>query len=149
VVNVGFGFHRLAETGRGDGGSTREAGVALILALIALTVVGGMVAVVAASIQPRITTQRHLERTVRLTAAVDAAMAATLAELALDPDDPGVDERVLGQATMSSTVRKVSLHEVEVVAVGKARGWRAVVVARVNVKDGPRVLRWHRFQSPE
>ena len=123
--------------------------MALILALIALAIVGGMVAVVAASIQPRITTQQHLERTVRLTAAVDAAMAATLAELALDPDDEGLDERVLGRAAVSSTVRQVSLHEVEVVAVGKAGGWRAVVVARVNVKDLPRVLRWHRYQSPE
>jgi hypothetical protein len=128
---------------------TRESGVALIFALIALVIVAGMVAVVAASIQPRITSHEHLERTVRLTALVDAAMAATLAELAADRHHPGIGERYLGQGTMSSTVRQVSLHEVEVVAVGRARGWKAVVVARVDVQHGPRVIRWHRYQSAD
>jgi hypothetical protein len=123
--------------------------VALIFAIIALAIVAMMVAVVAASLQPRIITHTHLERTVRLTALVDAAMAATLAELAVDRYDPGVDESALGDGFMSSTATQVSLHEVEVVAVGQARGWRAVVVARVNVENGPRVLRWHRYQSPE
>lgn len=149
MVIAGTGFHRPTGSDRERGASARESGVALIFALIALTVVGGMVAVVAASIQPRITTQQHLERTVRLTAAVDAAMAATLAELAQDRRDTGFEERVLGQAAMSSTVRKVSLHEVEVEVVGRARGWRAVVVARVNVEGVPRVLQWHRYQSPQ
>ena len=127
----------------------RESGVALIFAIIALAIVAMMVAVVAASLQPRIITHTHLERTVRLTALVDAAMATTLAELAVDRHDPGVDETALGDGFMSSTATQVSLHEVEVVAVGRTRGWRAVVVARVNVENGPRVLRWHRYQGPE
>ena len=127
----------------------RESGVALIFAIIALAIVAMMVAVVAASLQPRIITHTHLERTVRLTALVDAAMATTLAELAVDRHDPGVEEPVLGDGLMSSTATQVSLHEVEVVAVGRTRGWRAVVVARVNVENGPRVLRWHRYQGPE
>jgi hypothetical protein len=123
--------------------------VALIFAIVALAIVAMMVAVVAASLQPRIITHTHLERTVRLTALVDAAMATTLAELAVDRYDSGVEETALGDGLMSSTATQVSLHEVEVVAVGQTRGWRAVVVARVNVENGPRVLRWHRFQSPE
>jgi hypothetical protein len=127
----------------------RESGVALIFAIVALAIVAMMVAVVAASLQPRIITHTHLERTVRLTALVDAAMATTLAELAVDRYDSGVEETALGDGLMSSTATQVSLHEVEVVAVGQTRGWRAVVVARVNVENGPRVLRWHRFQSPE
>ena len=127
----------------------RESGVALIFAIIALAIVAMMVAVVAASLQPRIITHTHLERTVRLTALVDAAMAATLAELAADRYDSGVEETALGDGFMSSTATQVSLHEVEVVAVGRTRGWRAVVVARVNVENGPRVLRWHRYQGPE
>jgi len=128
---------------------TRESGVALIFALVALAIVAFMVAVVAASIQPRITAHTHLERTVRLTALVDAAMATTLAELAVDRYDSGVTERVLGEGVISSTTSQVGLHEVEVVAEGRARGWRSVVVARVNVEHGPRVMQWHRFQSPE
>lgn len=127
----------------------RESGVALIYAIIALAIVAMMVAVVAASLQPRIVTHTHLERTVRLTALVDAAMAATLAELAVDRADAGVEETALGDGLMSSTATRVSLHEVEVVAVGQTRGWRAVVVARVDVENGPKVIRWHRFQSPE
>jgi hypothetical protein len=108
-----------------------------------------MVVVVAASIQPRITTHTHLERTIRLTALVDAAMATTLAELAVDRFDSGFEERALGEGVISSTVKQISLYEVEVVAQGRARGWRATVVARVNVENGPRVMRWHRFQSVE
>lgn len=127
----------------------RESGVALIFAIVALAIVAFMVAIVAASIQPKITTHNHLERTVKLTALVDAAMAATLAELALDRHFPGVRETALGDGAMSSTVTQVGLHEVEVVAVGATRGWRATVVARVNLEHGPRVVRWHRTQSAE
>ncbi len=129
--------------------SSRESGVALIFAIVALAIVAFMVAIVAASIQPRITTHNQLERTVKLTALVDAAMAATLAELALDRHYAGVPETSLGDGSMSSTTSQVGLHEVEVVAVGATRGWRATVVARVNVEHGPRVLRWHRVQSAE
>ena len=127
----------------------RESGVALIFAIVALAIVAFMVAVVAASIQPRITTHTHLERTIRLTALVDSAMATTLAELAVDRFVSGFEERTLGEGVISSTVKQISLYEVEVVAQGRARGWRATVVARVNVEKGPRVMRWHRFQSPE
>ena len=127
----------------------RESGVALIFALVALAIVAFMVVVVAASMQPRITTHSHLERTVRLTALVDAAMATTLAELAVNRHSLGFPERALGEGTISSTVAQVGLHEVEVVVQGRARGWRATVVARVNVEKGPRVMRWHRYQSPD
>lgn len=129
--------------------SQRESGVALIFAIVALAVVAFMVAIVAASIQPRITTHTHLERTVRLTALVDAAMATTLARLAVDRFDRGVQERPMGEGVVSSVVTQISLHEVEIVAQGKARGWRSTVIARVNVRNGPRVLTWRRFQSPE
>jgi hypothetical protein len=50
---------------------------------------------------------------------------------------------------MSSTVTQVGLHEVEIVAVGSSRGWRSIVVARVNVETVPRVMRWQRFSSPD
>ncbi len=129
--------------------SHRQAGVALIFALIALATLALALAVVAASLQPRVMSHGHLERTVRLTALVDAAMATTLAELALDPGDAGVDERPLGDGTIGSIVTQVGLYEVDVVAVGRSRGWRSVVVARVDVEHGARVLTWRRTQSPE
>jgi type II secretory pathway component PulK len=126
----------------------RETGAALIFVLVTLAIVAFMVAVVAASMQPRITTHSHLERTVRLTALVDAALAATLAELAVDRHDAGFVDRELGDGIISSEVSQISLYEVEVVAVGATRGWRATVVARVNLEHSPRVMRWHRYQSP-
>ena len=129
--------------------SGKESGVALIFALVALAIVAFMVVVVGASLQPRITSHTHLERTVRLTALVDAAMATTLAELAVNRHWSGFPERALGEGTISSNVAEVGLHEVEVVVQGRARDWRATVVARVNVEKGPRVMRWHRFQSPD
>lgn len=127
----------------------RESGVALIFALIVLVAVAGMVAVVASSLQPRITSHEHLERTVRLTALADAAVAGTLAELAADRFDQGLAERALGEGTVSSTVTRVGQHEVEVVVLASVRGWRATVVARVDVQHGPRVLRWNRYLSPQ
>jgi hypothetical protein len=126
----------------------RETGAALIFAIVALAVVALMVALVAASIRPRITSHEHLERTVRLTALVDGAMAATLAELAVDPAFAGLGERPLGDGLMSSSTRQIGLHEVEVVAFGATRGWRATVVARVDLEHAPRVVEWRRFQSP-
>jgi hypothetical protein len=123
--------------------------MALIFALVALAIIASMIGIVAASIQPRITTHNHLERGVRLTALVDAALANTLAELAVNRYFTGVMEKPLGEGRVSSTVRPLTLHEVEIVAVGRARNWRSVVVARVNLEHGPRVVRWHRFQSPE
>jgi len=129
--------------------SRRESGVALIFAIVALAIVAFMVAIVAASIQPRITTHTHLERTVRLTALVDAAMATTLARLAVDRFDRGVQEQAMGEGVINSVVTQISLYELEIVAQGQTRGWRSTVVARVNVENGPRVMRWHRFQSPE
>ena len=127
----------------------RESGVALIFALVALAIVAYMVVVVAASMQPRIASHTHLERTIRLTALVDAAMATTLAELAVDRYDSGFPQRQFGEGSISSAVKQISLHEVEVVVEARSRGWRATVVARVNVRNGPRVMRWHRFQSVE
>ena len=129
--------------------SQRESGVALIFAIVALAIVAFMVVIVAASIQPRITMHNHLERTIRLTALVDAAMATTLAKLAVDRFDRGVQEQAMGEGVISSVVTQISLYEVEVVAKGRARGWRSTVVARVDVENRPRVMRWHRFQSPE
>jgi len=127
----------------------REAGVALIFALVALAIVAFMVAVLAASLQPRVTSGVHLERTLRLTALADAAMATTLAELALDRHDTGFPDRPFGEGVIGSTVTQISLHEVEVTAVARVRGWRTVVVARVDVEHGPRVMRWHRSQGSE
>ena len=127
----------------------RESGVALIFALIVLVAVAGMVSVVASSLQPRITSHEHLERTVRLTALADAAVAGTLAELAVDRFDQGLAERSLGEGVVSSTASQVGPHEVEVVALASVRGWRATVVARVDVQHGPRVLRWQRYLSPQ
>ncbi|HSL18782.1 MAG TPA: hypothetical protein VLB51_12820, partial [Methylomirabilota bacterium] len=101
------------------------------------------------SLQPRITSHEHLERTVRLTALADAAVAGTLAELAMDRYDRGLAERSLGEGLVSSTVSQVGQHEVEVVALASVRGWRATVVARVDVQHGPRVLRWNRYLSPQ
>ena len=129
--------------------SQRESGVALIFAIVALAIVAFMVVIVAASIQPRITMHNHLERTIRLTALVDAAMATTLAKLAVDRFDRGVQEQAMGEGVISSVVTQIGLYEVEVVATGRARGWRSTVVARVDVENRPRVMRWHRFQSPE
>lgn len=126
-----------------------ERGVALVFALATLTLVAITVAGVAAELQSRGAGVVIEERSVRLTALSDSAMAETLANLA----DKGiayagvVERRVEGGA-MSSQVRAMGEWEVEVVAIGSRDGWSSTIRARVHLLGGPRVLWWQRTQGP-
>jgi len=127
----------------------RERGSALIIALGALTLVAIAVVAVASLVQSRGDGVVYEERSVRLVALADAAMAETLAELDASKTFAGIPERGFAGGSIASTVHPKGVREVEVTAVGRSNGWRAILVARVDIEHAPRVLSWHRRNQPD
>jgi hypothetical protein len=126
-----------------------ERGVALVFALATLTLVAITVAAVAAEIRSRGAGVVLEERSVRVTALVDAAMAESLAEIADKGSSfRGISERAVEGGSISSTVRAMGEWEVELVAVGTRDDWQTTIRARVNLTTGPRVLWWEKTQGP-
>jgi Tfp pilus assembly protein PilX len=127
----------------------REKGSALIIALGALTLVAIAVVAVASLVQSRGQGVAYEERSVRLVALADAAMAETLAELDASKTFTGIPERGFADGSIASTVHPKGVREVEVTAVGSYNGWRETVVARVDIEHAPRVLSWRRWNEPD
>jgi type II secretory pathway component PulK len=126
-----------------------ERGSALIFALATLTLVAITIAAVTSELRARGAGVVIEERSVRLTALSDAAMAETLAELSIQGVAfAGVAERRVEGGTMLSAVRAIGEWEVEVIAVGARDGWVSTIQARVFLEGGPRVLWWQRTQGP-
>ena len=129
--------------------SVHERGSALVFALATLTLIAITIAAVTAEVQARGAGVVIEERSVRLTALSDAAMAETLAELSEKGIAyAGFSERRVEGGTMSSTVRVVSAWEVEALAVGSRDGWSSVIRAKVSLQTSPRVMWWQRTQGP-
>ena len=130
--------------------SPQERGSALIFALATLTLIAITIAAVTAEIQTRGAGVVIEERSVRLTALSDAAMAETIAELSdKGIAYAGIAERRVEGGTMTSSVRVISAWEVEVLAVGSRNGWSSVIRAEVSLQHGPKVVWWQRTQGPE
>ena len=126
-----------------------ERGAALVFALATLTLVAITVAAVAAEIRSRGAGVMIEERTVRVTALVDAAMAESLAEIADKGSSfRGITERAVEGGTISSSVRAMGEWEVELVATGTRDDWHSTIRARVGLTTGPRVIWWERTQGP-
>ena len=129
--------------------SRQERGSALVFALATLTLIAITIAAVTAEIQTRGAGVVIEERSVRLTALSDAAMAETLAELSdKGIAYAGIAERRVEGGTMTSSVRVISAWEVEVLAVGSRNGWSSVIRAKVSLQHGPKVVWWQRNQGP-
>ena len=129
--------------------SRRERGSALVFALATLTLIAITIAAVTAEIQTRGAGVVIEERSVRLTALSDAAMAETLAELSdRGIAYAGIAERRVEGGTITSSVRVISAWEAEVLAVGSRNGWSSVIRAKVSLQHGPKVVWWQRTQGP-
>jgi hypothetical protein len=129
--------------------SRQERGSALIFALATLTLVAITVAAVTSELQSRGAGVVIEERSVRLTALSDAAMAETLAGLSdKGIAFAGIAERRVEGGTMSSSVQIISAWEVEVLAIGSRDSWNSVIRAKVSLNGGPRVVWWQRTQGP-
>jgi hypothetical protein len=126
-----------------------ERGVALVFALATLTLVAMTIASVAGALRSRGSAVTLDERSVRVAALCDAAVAETLAGLAEGGATyRGIAERRFPGGTISSTVRPVGEWEADVVAVGRRGDWQMTARLRVLHHGAPRVQWWQRTQGP-
>jgi hypothetical protein len=120
-----------------------ESGQALIVALLALLMVSVAGALLAGSLLLHLRAARHEADGVRLTALADAAVAASLAELAARPASRGLTERDFGGGSIASDIARPRAERAVVVARAAYRGRTRRVRAEVRLTAaGPRVIAW-------
>lgn len=127
-----------------------ERGQALVLALLAVLVLGAALALVAGSLVARMQGVRVETRETALLALTDAAVAETLAGLAGRPYGGGLAEKPFGGGTIESTVAHGAAGAFTLVARAAYRGAAMEVEVRGRITDeGPRVTAWRRLPTPE
>ena len=123
-------------------------GHGLVLALFVLVIMTPAVGLLALSMTIGWLDVPRERRTVNLIALSDAAIAETLAHLAVDEDFEGVEERPFGEGVISSEVTALGTHTVQVVAnatyAGQERAMRGEVLLTLS---GPVVIDWERVGS--
>lgn len=125
-----------------------ERGQALVLALLAVLVLGAALALVAGSLVSRMQRLRVESRETALLALADAAVAETLANLAGRPSAGGLAEKPFGGGTVESTVAHGAAGAFTLVAHASFRGAEMGVEVRGRITDeGPRVTAWRRLPA--
>lgn len=120
-----------------------ERGHALVLALLVLVLASLAVALAAELFAEAWRAGEREASRARLLALTDAALAATLAELARSPSFPGLPEQELGGGRLKSEVQALAGGEVEVRCRATLGGRAFATRARVDLASGrPRVLEW-------
>lgn len=120
-----------------------EAGHVLVFALVVVVILTIALSLVALLVSEHQRALNREIRAIRLTALADAALALTLAELALDPGFGGLSRSPFGQGEIESEVEPLSPAEAEVVCRATWRGHTRVTRARVALGPrGPRVVEW-------
>ena len=132
--------------GRRPRGVAGESGQALLLALIALILIGAALALVAGLLVGRMNRVQERTHATALLAISDAAVAETLANLAAWPSSPGVDRRPFGGGTLESRVTHGAGGSFTILAAATYRGRSIRVEARGRSTDlGPVVDAWRRL----
>jgi hypothetical protein len=120
-----------------------ESGHAMIFALMALLMVSVASALLAGSLLLHLRTARDEADDIRLAALADAAVAASLAELAASPSAGGLSERDLGGGRIASEIDRPEPERAVIVARAVYRGRTRRVQAEVRfTAAGPRVIAW-------
>jgi type II secretory pathway pseudopilin PulG len=126
----------------------RESGHTLLIALIAVLVLGAALALVAGSLVSRMQRLRVETRATSLLALSDAAVARSLAEMAGRPSAGGFDEMPFGGGTLESEVSHGAAGRFVIVARASFRGTEMRVEVRgVTTDQGPRVTGWRRLPA--
>jgi hypothetical protein len=120
-----------------------ESGHALIFALMALLMVSVAGALLAGGLLLHLRAARHEAEGIRLTALADAAVAASLAELAASPFSRGLAEREFGGGSIASDIDRPEPGRAVLVVRAVYRGGTRRVRAEVRLTAaGPRVTAW-------
>ena len=122
-----------------------ESGFALVTALLAVFLLSVALALVATSLQIRMNMVRQEARSLTLTALSDAALAETLAHLAIDATYRGVAAHPFGGGSIESEVVRVDTRRYEVRAFASYAGAERAVRAEVlRLPEGTQVVSWSR-----
>lgn len=120
-----------------------EQGQILVLTLLVVVLLTAALLIIAATLQSRLKLVRRETDVIRLTALADAALAETLAHLAVSPAYSGVPQRELGDGVITSRVEAAGANRRTVHARAEYRGRRRDVQALVQITAlGPVVLDW-------
>lgn len=120
-----------------------ESGHALVLALLVLLMVSVAGGLLAGSLLLHLRTARFEADGVRLAALADAAVAASLAELAASPGSRGVIERDFDGGRIASEIGRPGPGRAVIVARVAYRGRVRRVLVEVRLgAAGPRVIAW-------
>lgn len=131
-------------------GRSGQSGQALVLALMAVLVLGAALALVSGSLVSRMQRLRVETRQTALLALSDAAVAESLANLAGRPSAGGVAERPFGGGTIGSSVAHGAAGSFVIVARSSYRGAEMAVEVRGRTTElGPRVTSWRRLAPEE
>lgn len=125
-----------------------ERGQALLGALVAIVLLGAAFALLAGFLIARMHRVQDEVRRTDLTALTDAAMAETLAHMAVSPAYPGLPERRLGGGTIRSEVRHRGKDRFRITVWASHRGRTAAAEAEGrNTPSGPRITSWRRIPA--
>lgn len=117
----------------------------LVTALFAIFLLAVGLALVGSSLHLRMSMVRQEARSLNLTALSDAALAETLAHLAIDATFRGVEAHPFGGGTIESEVARVGTLRYEVTArASYAGGERAVRAVVLRLPEGTQVVSWTR-----
>lgn len=127
-----------------------ERGLALMMALLVLLLVALASALLATELHRQQRQVRHEAGGLELRALADAALAETLAELALDSNFGGVVEHEFARGRIASTVETLASNRWLVRAEGRF-GLRVRVVEAEVRRSGTQlqVVRWERVSAAE
>ncbi len=126
----------------------RESGVALLLTLVVLLLLGISLALIGGTLAHRLKLAKREAETVVLCALSDAALAEGLADLAANAYTLGVPEHDFGQGKIESRVTPLGGPAYVIVASGLYQGRRRNVEAWVQrTPKDIRVTRWRRLNE--
>ncbi len=132
-------------------GARRESGQALVVALTVVLLLATAFGLVAGFLVSRMDRAREDTGRTVLLALSDAAVAESVANLAVSPYYPGVEEREFGGGTIASRVSRPAADLALVRAEASYEGQRLVVEVRVKLFEDapPTTTGWRRVPSAE
>lgn len=120
-----------------------QRGQMLVLTLLVVVLLTTALLIIAATLQSRLKLVRRETEVIRLTALADAALAETLAHLAVSPAYSGLPQRELGDGVITSQVEAGGGNRRTIHARAEYRNRRRDVEAVVQLTAlGPVVLDW-------
>ena len=127
----------------------RERGGALLLALAVVGLAALAVGTALGSLQQEMAAARRIDASAHLRALADAGVAATLARLAANQHDDGLQPQRFADGEIASRIERVGHNTVDVVVTATVRQGSLTVRVRVRVDEtGPIVLGWRGTGAP-